>query len=121
MELRITRFDQRDERRAFEKGTFELVSAGGMSIGTRKLRAGWRWSEHVGPVAGTELCEVEHVGIVVSGRAAVRMADGKEFVMESGDVFSIPAGHVSWVVGDEPYMSYHLMGASGYAARDAEG
>jgi len=117
MEPRITRFDQPDERRAFEKGTFELVSAGGMSIGRASYEPGWRWSEHVGPIAGTEPCEVEHVGIVVSGRAAVRMADGKEFVMESGDVLSIPAGHDSWVVGDEPYVSYHLMGASGYAAR----
>jgi quercetin dioxygenase-like cupin family protein len=118
MELRITRFDEPDERRTFEKGAFELVSAGGMSIGRATYEPGWRWSEHVGPIAGTELCQVEHVGIVVSGRAAVRMADGEEFVMEPGDVFAIPAGHDSWVVGDEPYVSYHLMGAKDYAAAE---
>jgi quercetin dioxygenase-like cupin family protein len=118
MELRIRRFDEPNERRTFEKGAFELVNAGGMSIGRATYEPGWRWSEHVGPIAGTKLCQVEHVGIVVSGRAAVRMADGEEFVMEPGDVFAIPAGHDSWVVGDEPYVSYHLMGATDYAAAE---
>jgi quercetin dioxygenase-like cupin family protein len=115
MELRISRFDQPDERRAFEKGMFELVNTGDMSIGRASYEPGWRWSEHVGAITGTEICEVEHVGIVVSGRAAVRMADGNEFVMEPGDVFSIPAGHDSWVVGDEPYVSLHILGSEGYA------
>jgi quercetin dioxygenase-like cupin family protein len=118
MDLRITRFDQPDERRTFEKGAFELVNAGGMSIGRASYEPGWRWSEHVGSITGTVLCEVEHVGIVVAGRAAVRMADGREVVMEPGDVFAIPAGHDSWVVGDEPYVSYHLMGATDYAAAE---
>jgi quercetin dioxygenase-like cupin family protein len=116
MELRIARFDDADERRTFEQGTFELVQAGGMSLGRASYEPGWRWSEHVGQIAGTVLCEVEHVGIVLSGRAAVRMEDGREFVLEPGDVFAIPGGHDSWVVGDEPYVSYHLMGASEYAA-----
>ena len=43
--------------------------------------------------------------MVVSGRAAVSMNDGRELVMELGDVFAIPPGHDSWVVGDEPYVS----------------
>jgi len=57
--------------------------------------------------------------MVVSGRAAVRMDDGTEFVMEPGDLFAIPAGHDSWVVGDEPYVSVHLQGASTYATPEA--
>lgn len=118
MELRIERFERADERRSFDKGVFELVTAGGMSIGRASYEPGWRWSAHVRPTAGTELCEVGHVGIVVSGRAGVRMADGEEFVLEPGDVFTIPPGHDSWVVGDEPYVSYHLMGAEEYAARE---
>ena len=73
----------------------------------------------MGAASGSALCDVEHVGIVVSGRAAVRMADGTEFVMEPGDLFEIPGGHDSWVVGDEPYVSLHLQGAPGYAAADA--
>jgi quercetin dioxygenase-like cupin family protein len=115
VDLQIRRFDQPDERRSFEKGTFQVVTAGGMTLGRASYEPGWRWSEHVGPTAGTELCEVEHVGMVLSGRAAVRMADGTEFVIAAGDVFAIPPGHDSWVLGEEPYVSLHLLGAGDYA------
>jgi quercetin dioxygenase-like cupin family protein len=116
MDLQIRRFDQPDERRSFEKGTFQLVTAGGMTLGRASYEPGWRWSEHVGPTVGAELCDVEHVGIVLSGRAAVKMADGTELILEPGDVFAVPPGHDSWVVGEEPYVSLHLLGAAGYAA-----
>jgi quercetin dioxygenase-like cupin family protein len=116
VELSIKRFDEPDERREFPFGLFELVEAGGTTIGRASYDPSWRWSEHVGAALGQTFCPVEHLGIVVSGRAAVRMDDGTEFVMEPGDVFAIPGGHDSWVVGDEPYVSLHLLGASGYAA-----
>ena len=58
---------------------------------------------------------VEHVGLVVSGRAAVKMDDGEERVMEPGDFFYVPPGHDSWVVGNEPYISLHVMGSENYA------
>jgi hypothetical protein len=116
MELEIRRFDQPTETRTFEKGTFELLAIGGTSIGRASYEPGWKWSEHVGLLVGADLCDVEHVGMVLSGRAAVLMADGTELVMEPGDVFAIPPGHDSWVVGDEPYVSLHLLGASDYAA-----
>jgi quercetin dioxygenase-like cupin family protein len=116
MELEIRRFDDPAETRAFEKGTFALLAIGGMSIGKASYEPGWRWSEHVGAPIGADLCEVEHVGMVLSGRAMVKMADGTELIMEPGDVFAIPPGHDSWVVGDEPYVSLHLLGASDYAA-----
>ena len=116
MDLQIKRFDQPDESRSFEKGAFQLVTVGGMTVGRASYEPGWRRSKHVGPTVGTELCEVEHVGIVLAGRAAVRMADGTELVMGPGDVFAIPPGHNSWVVGEEPYVSLHLLGATTYAA-----
>jgi quercetin dioxygenase-like cupin family protein len=119
MDLQVRRLEQPDERRSFDKGVFELVRAGGMAIGRATYEPGWKWSEHVGPIAQTALCEVEHVGIVVSGRAGVRMADGTEFVLGPGDVFAVPAGHDSWVAGEEPYVSYHLLGATDYAIGDA--
>jgi quercetin dioxygenase-like cupin family protein len=118
MHLNVRRFEASDESREFEKGSFELLSIGGMTIGRARYEPGWRWSEHVGPIVGTALCEVEHVGMVVSGRAGVRMNDGSEFLMEAGDVFAIPPGHDSWVVGDEPYVSLHFLGAASYAAHD---
>ena len=120
MELEIRRFDRPDERREFPLGSFEVVHLGGTTVGRASYEPGWKWSEHVGAATGATLCDVEHVGLVVSGRAAVRMADGTEFVMEPGDLFSIPGGHDSWVVGDEPYLSLHLQGATAYAAHDRE-
>jgi quercetin dioxygenase-like cupin family protein len=112
----ITRFDSPTETREFERGRFELVELGGVTIGRATYEPGWRWSEHVGPTAETESCEVEHVGLVVSGRAAVLMDDGTELVLEPGDLFHVPPGHDSWVVGDEPYVSLHFVGADSYAS-----
>src|SRR5678816_3657344 len=115
----IRRFDEPDEQRAFEQGTFDLVTLGGVTVGRASYEPGWRWSEHVRPQAGTVSCEVEHVGLVVSGRAMIAMDDGEEVEVGPGDLFYVPPGHDSWVVGDEPYVSLHLHGASGYAAKHA--
>jgi hypothetical protein len=118
MQFAIKRFEEPDERREFPFGSFGLVNLGGMTVGRASYDPGWKWSEHVGAATGAAMCEVEHVGMVVSGSAAVRMADGTEFVMEPGDLFAIPGGHDSWVVGDEPYVSLHLQGATTYAASE---
>jgi quercetin dioxygenase-like cupin family protein len=70
----------------------------------------------VGKATGETSCRVEHVGLVLSGRAMAAMDDGTEKVMEPGDLFYVPPGHDSWVVGDEPYVSLHVMGSEDYAA-----
>ncbi|NUO84403.1 cupin domain-containing protein [candidate division KSB1 bacterium] len=111
----LKRFDHPDEVRHFEKGKFELVKLGNMTIGRARYEPGWKWSTHVKPVAGTASCEIEHVGMVVSGRAKVLMNDGTEFELTPGELFYIGPGHDSWVVGDEPYVSLHFMGADDYA------
>jgi quercetin dioxygenase-like cupin family protein len=104
------------ETRHFEKGRFELYRVGPATIGRATYEPGWRWSEHVGPTAGTPTCQVEHVGLVLRGQAAVRMDHGTERVMREGDFFYVPPGHDSWVVGDEPYVSLHILGGEDYAA-----
>jgi quercetin dioxygenase-like cupin family protein len=111
----IKRFERPDEVRVFKKGRFELIKIGGMTIGRATYEPGWRWSQHVAPVAGTALCHVEHVGMVISGQAACAMEDGRSYVMKPGDIFYIGPGHDSWVVGDEPYVSFHFLGAEKYA------
>jgi len=111
----IRRFDDPDEHRDFPLGGFDLVSIGGMTLGRAEYEPGWRWSEHVGAASGETLCQVEHVGLVLSGAAAVKMADGTERVMRSGEFFYVPPGHDSWVVGEEPYVSLHIMGSESYA------
>src|SRR6266571_4798654 len=85
----IKRFENPDEVRTFEKGRFELVKIGGMTIGRATYEPGWKWSEHVAPTAGTPTCQVEHVGLVISGQAAVRMDDGTERIMKADDLFYV--------------------------------
>ena len=115
LDVILKRFESPDESRTFEKGRFELVNVGGMTIGRASYEPGWKWSTHVGRELGKKSCDVEHVGIVVAGKAVAAMDDGREIEMKAGDVFYIAPGHDSWVVGDEPYVSLHLMGAEKYA------
>jgi mannose-6-phosphate isomerase-like protein (cupin superfamily) len=114
-EPEIRRFEQADEVRRFEHGTFELVQIGGMTVGRASYAPGWKWSTHVGS-GPDDRCQVSHVGLVVSGRAVALMDDGTEVAMTPGDLFAIPPGHDSWVVGDEPYVSLHFLGADEYAS-----
>jgi hypothetical protein len=80
--LEIKRFDSADEERTFDRGGFQLLQVGGMTLGRATYEPGWKWSEHVGSVTGESLCQVEHIGIVLAGRAAVAMADGTQMEAE---------------------------------------
>jgi quercetin dioxygenase-like cupin family protein len=115
-EVVLKRFERPDEIRIFEKGKFEVIHIGGMTLGRATYEPGWRWSVHVGRALGKARCDVEHVGLVIAGCATAAMDDGRIFEMKAGDVFFIEPGHDSWVVGDEPYVSLHLLGAADYAA-----
>ncbi|HKR08758.1 MAG TPA: cupin domain-containing protein [Gemmatimonadaceae bacterium] len=116
VEVILKRFEKPDEVREFTRGRFELVHIGGMTIGRATYQPGWKWSIDVGPNVGATRCNVEHLGIVVSGRATVSFDDGKVWELTPGSVFYVPPEpHDSWVVGDEPYVSLHFLGASHYA------
>ena len=117
----LKRFEQPDEVREFDHGKFELVTLGGMTVGRATYQPGWKWSEHVGAALGAKSCHVEHVGMVVSGCATAAMEGGEVYELRAGNLFYIPPGppgHDSWVVGDEPYVSLHFLGAQDYAAHD---
>jgi quercetin dioxygenase-like cupin family protein len=112
----IRRFDEPDEVRTFELGRFEVVRIGGTTIGRATYQPGWRWSIHVGPSLGLSRCPVEHLGLVVSGVATAAFDEGDVRELRPGDLFHIrPVPHDSWVIGDEPYVSLHFLGADGYA------
>ncbi len=96
LDVILKRFEQPDEIRAFEKGRFEIVRIGDMTLGRAIYEPGWKWSVHVGKALGAKSCSVEHVGLVVSGRATAAMDDGKVIEMKPGDIFYIPPGHDSW-------------------------
>jgi len=118
LETVLKTFEAPDEVRTFEKGRFEIVRIGGLTLGRAIYEPGWKWSLHVGPSVGSKSCQVEHVGIDLSGCAVAALDDGKIIELLPGNLFYIPPGppgHDSWVVGDVPYVSLHLMGAESYA------
>lgn len=109
------RFASPDEVREFPNGKAEILSIGGAPVGRLILQPGWRWSTDVRPIANTSSCEAPHMQYHVSGRLAIRMDDGTEFVAEAGDVTSLPRGHDAWVLGDEPVVVVDWFGATDYA------
>jgi len=113
----LKRFENPDEVREFDRGRFEIVHLGDLTIGRATYRPpGWKWSLHIGPSAETALCEVERFGMVLSGCAAAGFEDGTVEHLEAGSLFYIPpVPHDSWVVGDDPYVSLHFGGAQHYA------
>jgi quercetin dioxygenase-like cupin family protein len=119
-ESMIKRFENPDEVREFERGRSELVSLGDATLARFVFEPGWRWSEHVKPLVGTDSCRVQHTGYLLSGSLATRMDDGTEFTVEAGDLVSIPPGHDGWVVGDEPAVFVEIRGAEQYAKRAAD-
>ena len=100
--VEVKRFDAPDETRMFEgRGKADVVNVGGKVIGRGVFEPGWRWSENVKPIAGTDSCQVSHLGYCVSGRMRVMMDGGEEREVGAGDVVAIPPGHDAEVVGDE--------------------
>src|SRR2546430_1393119 len=116
----LKRFESPDEVRGMEKGKFELVQIGGMTIGRATYEQGWKWSEHIGPNVGATRCHVEHVGFVLSGTASAAFDDGRVVELHAGELFHIPPiPHDSWVIGNEPYVSLHFLGAEKYATKES--
>ena len=106
-----------DETRPFKdgKGQLDLVNLPGGLVGRATFQPGWKWSEHVKPIAGTDSCQAAHVGYYVSGRMVCRMDDGQELEFGPGDFAVIPAGHDAWVTGNEPCVVIDWAGFGDYA------
>jgi hypothetical protein len=100
--VEVKNFDSPDETRPFEgKGRAEVLNIAGHTVGRATFEPGWRWSDNVKPIAGTDSCQVSHLGYVLAGRMRVFMDDGTEGEVGPGDVCAIPPGHDAEVVGDE--------------------
>jgi len=105
-----------DETRPFVgKGKMDVVTVGGVTVGRGLFEPGWRWSEHIKPIAGTESCQSLHTGYVLSGRMKVVMDDGAEAEVGPGDAFVISPGHDAWTVGDEACVLVDVSGVEHYA------
>jgi quercetin dioxygenase-like cupin family protein len=100
--LETNNFNTPDETRPFaDKGAAEIVALGEGSVMKARFEPGWHWTEHLGPIAGTETCESPHLLYVLTGRMRVRMNDGTEGTVGPNEVARIEPGHDAWVVGDE--------------------
>ena len=112
-----TNLDDTVNQRTFADGSKRtVVVLASVAVGRGEYLPGWKWSEDVGPDVGETYCSVEHVGLVLSGVATAAFSNGEVTEMSPGQLFYIPSEpHDSWVVGDEPYVSLHFMGANKYA------
>jgi uncharacterized cupin superfamily protein len=101
-------FDSPDETRRPDKTQVDLVRIGATTIGRFSFEPGWRWSECIKPVAGTESCQARHVGVVYSGRLSVTHEDGTEVELGPGDAYIIEPGHDASVIGDERFVGFEF-------------
>ena len=101
-------FESPDERRAPDKTEVDVVELGSVKAARMTLQPGWRWSECIKPMAGTESCQIHHVGTVAAGQLRVRHEDGTELEVGPGDAYVIEPGHDAWVVGSEPFVCYEF-------------
>jgi hypothetical protein len=115
--LERKRFDDPDDTRPFQekKGHVKIVNIGDGVVGLATFEPGWKWSDHVKPIAGTDSCQAAHVGYVLSGRQVIRMDDGTQIEIGPGDVVSIPSGHDGWTIGEEPCVVLDFAGMATYA------
>ncbi len=105
-------FNAPEETRTPSHTRMEIVKFGDMSVTRVTYEPGWKWSEHIKPIAGTESCQVSHFGYVISGHLHVVMNDGTEADLGPGDITITPPGHNAWVIGDEPCVFLDFQGAS---------
>ncbi len=106
------RFDEPDETRTLDKGLIETVRLAGSTAGRARLEPGWRWSESVKPIVGTDACEAHHVGYALSGSLHIQTDEGDEFDIGPEDAYEILPGHDAWVVGDEPFRALEFQSAT---------
>jgi quercetin dioxygenase-like cupin family protein len=114
--VEVKSLDSPEETRPFvDKGQAEVVTIGGGSVMRGTFEPGWRWSEHVKPLAKTDSCQSPHFLYTLSGRMGVAMDDGTEMEIGPGDVARIEPGHDAWVIGDEACIVIDFGVSSAYA------
>lgn len=107
--------DQPDETRTPPMTIVDVVNLAGVEVGRFTFEPGWKWSDCIKPVVGTDSCQAEHLGYVVSGQLRVAHNDGTEVDLAPGDAYQIAPGHDAWVIGDEPFVGVEFKSAATYA------
>jgi hypothetical protein len=101
-------FDSPDESRTPDKTRVDVIHVGDTTAARMTFEPGWKWSECVKPVVGTDSCQVRHVGVAQSGRLHVAHEDGTEAEVGPGDAYVIEPGHDAWVLGDESFVGFEF-------------
>ena len=118
----VRSFEEPNETKSFPNGQEHILDVNGVDVGMATFRPGWRWSNDVRPLMGTERCPLLHVGYNLSGNLHVELADGSTLDIGPGRVFEITPDHDAWVVGDEPVVMLDWAGkAREYATAYADG
>jgi hypothetical protein len=110
--VQVRGFQAPDETRTPDKTQMDVVRMGGTTAARLTFEPGWKWSECIKPVVGTESCQVRHVGVVQSGTIHIAHEDGSESDIGPGDAYVIEPGHDAWVVGDEPFVGFEFGSAA---------
>jgi class 3 adenylate cyclase len=118
-EFQVKNFQSPDQVIRLPKFTAELVEVGELTVGLLVTQPGWRWSVDVRPEVGGEWCQARHLGVVLSGRVAVQLQDGRRLEFGPNDAFHIPPGHDGWTIGDEPCVQIEWAGLHTFAGLGA--
>jgi len=113
-ELVLKSLNTPDEIRELPKTRVHVVTIGDYTVSRVRFEPGWKWSESMKPIAGTELCEYPHLAYFISGRMHIRMGDGTKIETKPGDLVEIPPGHDGWVIGNEPVVTIDFVGGKDY-------
>jgi class 3 adenylate cyclase len=119
--IRKKNFANPDIERDVGRGTLQIIELGDVAVGRIEYQPGWNWVEDLKERVGTETCQIRHMGVALSGRLGITMDDGSSFVIEPLDAFDVPAGHLAYVVGDEPWTSIDTVGRRNFGARPEPG
>lgn len=110
--VEVKSFDSAEVNNVLPDGLGEaaVVEFGDVKVTRMRIKPGWRWSEHIKPMVGTDSCQVRHLGVVTEGRVRVIHDDGTETTYGAGDAYSVMPGHDAWVEGDETVESFEFAG-----------
>lgn len=111
-ELQAQRLDAAEGAQTFDKGKAAMITVGGSTFRGLTFEPGWRWSESLREMAGTDSCQTHHIGYAISGHLHVKTDDGAEQDIRAGDVYNIPPGHDGWVIGDAAFVSVEFAGTA---------
>ncbi|HKN40289.1 MAG TPA: cupin domain-containing protein [Acidimicrobiia bacterium] len=114
--VEIRDFSTPEEVRRPEGATVEVVKVGEGEVGRFTFQPGWRWSTCIKPVVGSDSCQVEHVGYVVSGSLHIQHDDGSTGDIIPGTVYRIapgaPRSPIAWWTNASSFCSSMVMSTS---------